>query len=74
MQALVTHHFAVLPDGDAAGLVPAHRRAVGTAYGRQEVRRSWTSDDPEVLARADLKRAWKDQQGVAAVAGEDRIN
>jgi len=73
LHALVAHHFAVVTEGDAAGLAPAHHRAVGKDHGRLEVRRCWASDDPEVLAWADPKRAWPDLRSVAAVAGERRL-
>jgi predicted transposase YbfD/YdcC len=73
LRELVAHHFAVVADGDAAGLTPAAHRAVGKGHGRLEVRRCWATDDPEVLGWLDPKRAWPGLRSVAAVAGERRV-
>ena len=73
LHELVAHHFAVAAGGDAAGLAPAAHRTVGKDHGRIEARRCWASDDPEVLAWLDPKRAWPDLRSVAAVAGERRV-
>ena len=68
----VAHHFAVATAGDAAGLAPAAHATVGKDHGRLEVRRCWATDDPEVLAWVDPRRAWPGLTSVAAVAGERR--
>ena len=73
LHELVAHHFAVVTD-DAAGLAPATHTTVGKNHGRQETRRCWASDDPEVLAWLDPNRAWPGLRSVAAVVGERRIN
>jgi predicted transposase YbfD/YdcC len=71
LHELVAHHFAVVTD-DAAGLTPASHATRGKDHGRQETRRCWAGDDPEVLAWLDPARSWPDLRSVAAVAGERR--
>jgi predicted transposase YbfD/YdcC len=73
LHELVAHHFAVVGDGDPAGLAPAAHQTVDKGHGRVEVRRCWASDDPEVLGWLDPKREWPDLRSVAAVAGERRV-
>jgi predicted transposase YbfD/YdcC len=73
LHELVAHHFAVVTDGDAAGLTPVPHATVGKDHGRLEVRRCWATDDPAVLAWLDPKREWRDLRSVAAVAGARRV-
>ena len=73
LHELAAHHFAVVADGDAAGLAPARHAAVGKGHGRLEVRRCWASDDPEVLGWLDPARAWPALGSVACVEGERRV-
>jgi predicted transposase YbfD/YdcC len=73
LHELIAHHFAVVLDGDAAGLAPPDHATVGKDHGRLEVRRCWATDDPEVLAWLDPKRAWPALASVACVEGERRI-
>ena len=73
LHELVAHHFAVVADGDAAGLAPATHATVGKGHGRLEVRRCWASDDPEVLAWLDPGHAWPALGSIACVEGERRI-
>ena len=73
LHELVEHHFAVVIDGDAAGLTPAHHRTVGKEHGRLEVRRCWASDEPEVLDWLDPEQTWPGLRSVACVEGERRL-
>ena len=71
---LVAHHFAVVGDGDAAGLAAATRATVGKGHGRGEVRRCWATDDPEVLDWLDPQRTWPALGSIACVETERRID
>jgi predicted transposase YbfD/YdcC len=70
---LIAHHFAVVIDGDAAGLAPVGHATVGKGHGRLEIRRCWATDDPEVPDWLDPKRTRPALTSVACVEGERRI-
>ena len=58
--------------GHFAGYAHDYADTVGKGHGRIEIRRCWTTGDPDLLAHADPDREWRDLTSLVWVESERR--